>query len=100
MKILVIPNLNGAFQVEQLLPHAKAEIEGVWELYVQGVVREIYGRADQPRSAVLMVESESVEAAKVALSALPLVRMGALDLEMIPLGPFTNLARLFEAGEQ
>lgn len=100
MKIFVLAKRRGDVAVEAIRPHIKEEIEAVWRLYAQGVVREFYARADQGGPAVLAVESESVEAAQQALAALPLVELGLLDLELIPLAPFNGLAQLFANGAQ
>ncbi len=97
MKILVVPKLRPGASVEELQPHVKAEIQAVWDLYTQGICREFYTRADQPGGAILMVESPTVEAAKAALATLPLVERRLLDLDLIPLAPFTHLTRLFPA---
>ncbi len=42
MKILVIPKPIAGVAREELLQHAPAEIQAVWELYKQGIVREFY----------------------------------------------------------
>ena len=98
MKIFVLAKRRGEVPVESIRPHIKAEVEAVWRLYAQGIVREFYARADQGGPAVLTVESDSVEAAQQALAALPLVEQGLLDLELIPLAPFSGLEQLFADG--
>jgi muconolactone delta-isomerase len=97
MKIMVLPRPREGVSREAMEEHGAAEIQAVWDLYAQGVCRELYTRAGQPGRVVLMVESASVEAARHALAALPFVRLGLIDLELIPLGPFTGLSRLFQA---
>ncbi len=97
MKILVLPKRRDGVPVETMQPHFVAEIQAVWDLYTQGVVRELYTRADQPGAAILTVESPSVEEAQKNLARLPLVEMNMLDLDFIPLAPFTNLSRLFQS---
>jgi hypothetical protein len=97
MRVFVLPRLHPGAQVEDILPHRTAEIQAVWDLYAQGVCREFYGRADQPGAAILMLESPSVEAAREAVSTLPLARLNLLDFELIPLAPFTPLQSLFQA---
>jgi len=97
MKILVLPRRREGIALETMQPHFVAEIQKIWDLYVQGVVREIYTRADQPGAAILAVEAPNVEDARKALAKLPLVEMNMLDLDFIPLAPFTNLSRLFQA---
>ena len=97
MKIIVLAKRRENVSLEQMRPHFKAEVEAVWQLYTQGIVREFYTRADNGGPAILTVETDSVEAAQKALAALPLVEMQMLDLELVPLAPFTGLTHLFEA---
>ena len=70
--------------------------DAVWELYAQGICREFYTRANEPGRVVLMFESASVEAAKEALATLPFARLHLVDFDVIPLAPFTGLARLIQ----
>jgi len=98
MKIVVLAQRHAGVDVETMRPHFKAEIEAVWGLYAHGIVRDFYARADQGGPAVLMLESETVDSARQALAKLPLVEMGMLDLDLIPLAPFTNLSQLFAEG--
>jgi hypothetical protein len=95
MKILVLAQRHGDTSVDQMRPHFKAEVEAVWNLYTQGVVREFYTRADQGGPAILSVECDTVEAARKALQKLPLVEMNMIDLEYVPLAPFNGLSHLF-----
>lgn len=97
MKILVFARRHDGVQLEEIQPHFTAEIQAVWDLYAQGVCRGFYARADQGGPAILEVEAESVETARQALAVLPLVERNLLDLEFVPLAPFTNLSRLFQA---
>jgi len=96
MKILVMPKPIEGVSRDQLLQHAAEEIQAVWQLYAQGICREFYTRANEAGRVVLMFESESVEAAKEALATLPIVPLVLIDFELIPLAPFTDLARLFQ----
>ena len=96
MKILVLAQRNAEVSVDQIRPHFKAEVEAVWDLYTRGIVREFYTRADQGGPAVLTVECENVEAARQALQDLPLVEMKMINLDLIPLAPFSGLTQLFQ----
>ncbi len=42
MKILVLPKPIEGVSREEMLQHAAAEIQAVWELYAQGICREFY----------------------------------------------------------
>ncbi|MGH2503098.1 MAG: superoxide dismutase [Ktedonobacterales bacterium] len=97
MRLLVIPKLHPGVSVDELLRHRTAEIQAVWALYAQGVCREMYGRADAPGAAILMLECASVETARDALATLPLARLNLLDFDIYPLTPFTALQSLFQA---
>jgi len=72
----------------------------VWELYSRGICREFYTRANEPGRVVLMLESASEETAREALATLPFVQLHLIDFDLIPLAPFTGLARLFQAPTQ
>lgn len=96
MKILVLAKRHNQVPIETMQPYFPAEVQAIWDLYTQGIIRELYTRADQPGAAVLMVECATPEAARQALSKLPLVGMNMLDLELVPFAPFTNLSLLFK----
>jgi len=96
MKILVLAKRSGNVTVDEIRPYFKPEVEAVWSLYTQGVIREFYTRADQGGPAILSLECESVEAAQKALQSLPMVQMNLIDLDYIPLAPFNSLSHLFE----
>ncbi len=94
MKILAIEKefegkTSGDFQ-----PYLKDEARSVWDLYKHNFIREVYFRADQS-SAVLILESESVEEAKKTLAELPLVKKKLICFEFIPLVPYPGFERLF-----
>ena len=97
MKILVMPKPIEGVSREELLQHSAEEIKAVWQLYVQGICREFYTRANEAGRVVLMFESESLEAAQEALATLPFVKLHLIEFDVIPLAPFNGLARLFQA---
>lgn len=97
MKILAIeqemPGISAGAYTPALL---QAEARRVWELYQAGTLREIYFCSDPPR-AVLMLEGADAAAARATLNTLPLVQAGLIDFEILPLVPYSGLARLFAA---
>jgi len=56
----------------------------------------MYFRADRPE-AVLVLECESLQAAKEALATMPLVQAGLVTFECIPLRAYPGFARLFKS---
>jgi len=69
----------------------------VWALYQEGLIRELYFRADRSE-AVLVLECASLDEARAALGSLPLVQAGLIRFELVPLRPYPGFSRLF-AGE-
>ena len=94
MRILAIEKEVPGIPAEACHPHLKDEARCVWQLYLAGVVREMYFRQDQT-TAVLMLECATADEAHATLSTLPLVRAGLITFEVIPLVPYPGLARLF-----
>ena len=94
MKVMAIENEVPGVSRAQFQPHLKAEAAKVWELYKAGIFREIYFRQDIPE-AVIMLECENSEKAKQILDTLPLVRVGLISFEIMPLGPYPGFERLF-----
>jgi len=96
MKILAleseVPGVSADRFSEPLL---QAEAARVWEMQQDGLIRELYFRADR-RQAVLVLECESAEEARRRLGRLPLAREGLIDFEVIPLIAYSGFARLFD----
>ena len=97
MKILAIerdvPGANDDAYTAELL---HAEARRAWQLYQEGIARELYFRADRTE-AVIMLECASVEAARTALETLPLVQAGLVAFDLIPLKAYPGFERLFAA---
>ncbi len=96
MKIIAIENEVTGVTKEKFTPAIlEAEARKVWELYQSGFIREIYFRADQT-NAVLILECLAINEARNILQMLPLVDKKLIDFELIPLKPYSGLARLFK----
>jgi hypothetical protein len=94
MKILCLDRPLPGATFEKYLPFIHDEVRHAWQAYKDGIVREIYSRQDRPGVAII-VECVSVEDAKKAFADFPLVKNGLIEIEAIPLGPFTNWEMLF-----
>ena len=94
MKILAMEVEVEGVKPRQYEPYLKVEAQHVWELYQNGVIRELYFRADRSE-AVLMLECANMDEAKEILASLPLVEAGLITFEIIPLVPYPGFARLF-----
>lgn len=94
MKILALEHELPGATAEDFQQQARSEAARAWELHQQGIIRELYFRADRDE-AVLVLECEDVTAAQQALDSLPLVVQGLIRFELIPLAAYPGFARLF-----
>lgn len=94
MKILAVEHETTGATPEQFQPHLQAEARRAWELYQQGVIRELYFDGDQ-HSAVLILECDDIPQARAVLNTLPLVQAGLITFELRPLVPYSGFGRLF-----
>ncbi|MBN8581076.1 MAG: superoxide dismutase [Anaerolineae bacterium] len=97
MKILALEHELPTATAEEFQQYSKDEARKVWALNQAGVVRESYFRADRSE-AVLVLECQTVEEAREALSALPFVQNKLIAFELIPLKAYPGFERLFEKG--
>lgn len=94
MKILAIEQEIDGAQAADFAPHLQAEAARVWQLYQQGIVRELYFHRDE-HIAVLILECATVDEANAHLATLPLVQAGLIRFQIMPLVPYDGFARLF-----
>lgn len=94
MKVIAIEKKVPGVKAEDFPPHLKDEAKKVWELYQQGVIREIYLRQDVTE-AVLVLEVADIKEANKVLDSLPLVKKKLIAFEVIPLKAYPGFSRLF-----
>jgi len=70
------------------------EATRVYELYLSGILREIY--FNDKHCAVLILECENLGSAEKSLSTLPLVQKGLISFEVMELNPYTGLNRIMK----
>jgi muconolactone delta-isomerase len=99
MKILAIEHELPGATPDGFRQYSRAEAARAWKLQQQGIIRELYFRADRSE-AVLILECENVEAAQRALATLPLVEHDLISFELIPLVAYPGFERLFMPGAQ
>ena len=94
MIILAIEKETPGIKPEQFAQYLKLEAIKVWDLYQDGLIRELYFRQDHSET-VLIMEGSSTEEARRALESLPLVQAGLISFDLIPLIPYSGFSRLF-----
>lgn len=90
--IAIDKNIEGVTE-DQLRPHLPAELAATLQLYLSDKVRNFYFRKDRPGVILLMEVAHQGEAEEL-LATLPLVKLGLLAFELIPVGPLEPLALL------
>ncbi|BBU63288.1 hypothetical protein MSC49_32230 [Methylosinus sp. C49] len=98
MKLLCLDVPQPGARLEKYAPHIRDEVRHAWKLYKSGAMRDIYFRQDRPGVSII-AEFASVEEAREALAQFPLAKVGLIDWEIIPLGPFVNWEILFAPAE-
>jgi muconolactone delta-isomerase len=94
MKIIALEVLMSEADFSKFAPHLKPEAQRVWDLLQSGELREIYRRTDD-KGHVLIFECASVEEAQTLVDSLPLVQQKLIAFDLLPLGAYPGLARLF-----
>lgn len=94
MQILAFEIKKSGLSSEEFAPYLKDEAYCVHQLQQEGVLRQIWFRGDV-KTAVLLLECESVQKTESILSTLPLVKNRLVTFEVIPLVPYSGFARLF-----
>jgi muconolactone delta-isomerase len=78
------------FSDEEFAKRIETEAEHARQLYADGVLRQIWHRADV-RGAVLMLEANSEAEARGAVEHLPLYQAGMLELFiLVPMKPYAG----------
>jgi hypothetical protein len=94
VKLLAIGRLRPGLDArESVAPLARDELRTLWELYGEGVVREMYSPGGP--GAILVLEADSLQHAEAELSKLPLVVNGVFDFELVELRPLSAIQMLF-----
>lgn len=78
---------------EQIMAKMPAEIRATVQLYLRGLIREWYTRADGKGAVFLLNTPDPAEAISL-LESLPLAQSHLVDHEVIPVGPLMPLGQL------
>jgi tRNA A-37 threonylcarbamoyl transferase component Bud32 len=70
------------------------EAKHVYNLYEQGIIREIY--FSESKNAVIILECVNITEAKNVLQSLPLVGNKLIEFDVMELLPYTGYSRLFK----
>lgn len=94
MRIIAIQKESPHLNKRDFVPHLRDEAIRGWELFKEGIIREMYYKDDK-FEVILILECENETEATQKLSTLPLVEKGLIEFELIPLRPYHGFERLF-----
>jgi muconolactone delta-isomerase len=78
-----------AFADEQFAAMVADEVQQARTLYAEGLIRQIWHRADVAGACILL-EADTLESARSVLNRLPMVASGMLEVTVIPLKPYAG----------
>ncbi len=96
MKVIAIGNIIKPVTPEQRQQIMPKEVPATLKLYLDGKIEQFFYRQDKP-GVIFLMNAESVEQAKAAVEALPLVTEGYAQYEVIPIGPLAPLGLLIQS---
>ncbi len=96
MKIIALEKELSGTSSADYSSFSREEARIAWHLHKEGFIRELYFR-ENIKSAVLILESNSVNEAEEKLKTLPFVREGLIEFELIPLRSYDGFERLFHS---
>ncbi|MGL5806684.1 MAG: hypothetical protein ACRC2R_22175 [Xenococcaceae cyanobacterium] len=94
MQFLVIARIPKEISSDKILPYLKPEAEKVWEYYQTDLLRSIHYIADLS-GVVMILEADSLDTVRSAMNKFPMAENDILDLEIVPLKPYTGIKTLF-----
>ena len=90
IEVIAITTLKPGVSLPDLMKLGQEEVRGAAQLYLEGKIDQWYSRSDG-KGVVLLLRCKTADEAKALLADLPLVKMGYLDVEYVPVGPFSGL---------
>ena len=94
MKILALEREIEGTDWENTENLLEQEAQHIFQLYLSDNLREIY--FTEEKNAVLIMETKDKKTAKILLNALPLVKSGKINFEIMELKPYTGYERIIK----
>jgi hypothetical protein len=95
MKFLAIGNITKPLSPEQRQQIMPIEVPATLKLYLDGRIEQFFYRQDKP-GVVFLMNADTVEDARKAVEALPLVTEGFAQYDVFPVGPLAPLGLLLQ----
>src|SRR5215470_9410504 len=95
MKVIAVGNIVKPVTPEQRQRVMPREVPATLKLYLDGKIEQFFYRQDKP-GVIFIMNVDSVEQAKTAIEALPLVTEGFAQYEFMQVGPLAPLGMLIQ----
>jgi hypothetical protein len=92
-EVIAMTRLKPGVAVPDVMKLVQEEVRVAVQLYLDGKIDKWYTRGDG-KGAVLILRCKTTDEARTVLADLPMVKAGYLDVEYIPVGPFSGLRNL------
>jgi len=89
-EVMAMTRLKPGIALPDVMKLVPDEVRVAVQLYLDGKIDQWYTRSDG-KGAVLFLRCKTADEAKAVLADLPLVKAGYIEVEYIPVGPFTGL---------
>ena len=89
-EVMAMTTLKPGVALPDVMKLVQEEVRVAVQLYLDGKIDQWYTRSDG-KGVVLFLRCKTAEEAKAVLAGLPLVKAGYIDVEYIPVGPFSGL---------
>ena len=93
MQHLVILRMRPDAAEDAVAAQRRAEVAKVWDYFAADVLRSIHFIPGP--GATFVLETPDLATAQAHVDALPMIREGLADAEVLPMAPFTGFAALF-----
>jgi hypothetical protein len=95
MKVMAVGSIIKPLSPEQRQQIMPKEVPDTLKLYLDGKIEQFWYRQDAP-GVIFLMNVESVEQAKAAVDALPLVTGGFAKYDLMQVGPLAPLGLLIQ----
>jgi hypothetical protein len=92
-EVIAMTRLKPGVALPDVMKLLQEEVRVAVQLYLDGKIDQWYTRGDG-KGAVLILRCRTADEAQAVLADLPLVKAGYLDVEYIPVAPFSGLRNL------
>jgi hypothetical protein len=89
-EVMVMTKLKPGVALSDVANLMQEEMRVTVQLYLDGKIEQWYTRGDG-KGAVFFLRCKTTEEAQAVLAGLPAVKAGYLDVEYIPVGPYSRL---------